>query len=49
LVILRRIRRREVGRFASKESKAEFLEYERMVTGALPRSVVLRYWPVHPG
>jgi hypothetical protein len=29
LVILRRIRRREVGRLASQESKAEFSEYER--------------------
>ena len=48
LVILRRIRRMEVGRLGSQESKAEFPEYEGMVTVTLPRSVIVRYWPVHP-
>ena len=48
LVIIRINKGTEVGRLGSQESKAEFPEYERMVTDALPRSVILRYWPLHP-
>jgi len=48
LVILRRIRGTEIGQLGSQESKAKLPEYERMFTDALPHSVILRYWPIHP-
>jgi hypothetical protein len=45
---LRGVRGTEIDQLGSQESKAKLPEYERMFTDALPRSVFLRYWPIHP-